>query len=269
VSLRGKVCVVTGASSGIGEATVRLLARGGARVVLSARREERLRAIADDIARRGGQAVPVTCDVTKKGDLRKLVAEVGKAYGRCDALVNNAGIPGGGLFTEVDLAQLDRVTTTNYLSVLWSTKLFLPLLRESRGHLVNVSSLAGRYALPGGAAYSATKHAVVALSEALYHELKPQGVMVTVVNPGLVETESFPQSGIKNDRVLGRFVMGPGRIASGIVDVIDRRRGPEISIPRWLGSLQATRLLAPPLYRTVMSRLVAPRNRPGVGERTD
>ena len=265
--MASKVVIVTGASSGIGEAIVRRVARTGARVVLAARREERLRAIAGDIAASGGEAHPVVCDVTRKTDLRKLLAEVERRYGRCDVLVNNAGVPGGGLFAEVDLAQLDRVTTTNYLSVLWTSKLFLPLLLASRGHLVNVSSLAGRYALPGGAAYSATKHAVVALSEALYYELKPHGVMVTVVNPGLVETEAFPQSGIKRDPILGRFVMAPDRIAEVLWDVIRRRRGPEISIPRWLGSLQATRVLAPPLYRAVMERLVAPRNRPGVGER--
>lgn len=265
--MAGKVCVVTGASSGIGEATARRLAAAGLRVVLTARREERLRALAEELAADGAETLPVPADVTKKKDLRALVTAVERRFGRCDVLVNNAGVPGGGRFAEVELSRLDQVTATNYLSVLWTTKLFLPMLLESEGHVVNVSSLAGRYALPGGAAYSATKHAVVALSEALYHELKGRGVMVTVVNPGLVETEAFPQTGIKNNRWLGRLVMTPDRVAEAIVDVIRRRKGPEVSVPRWLAAGQVVRLLAPPIYRSAMDRIVAPRNRPGVGER--
>lgn len=258
-ALSGKVCVVTGASSGIGEATARALARAGATVVLAARREERLQALAGEIRANGREALTVRCDVTVKRQVAALAEEVESKFGRCDVLVNNAGIPGGGPFADVDLKQLERVVATNFLGVLYCTKTFLPLLRDSRGHVVNVASLGGRYALPGHATYCATKHAVVGFSEALYHELKPEGVMVTVVNPGFVTTEGFPQEEIRNDRRYGRLVMPPERIGRAIVDVVRRRKGPEVSVPGWLASGQAVRVLAPPLYRAGMSRLVARR----------
>lgn len=257
-----RVAVVTGASSGIGEATARALGRSGAAVVLAARREERLRDLARELQAAGARALPVRCDVTDRRDLSRLHEEVARAFGRCDALVNNAGVPGGGRFADLTVEQLDLVATTNFLSVMWATKELLPLLQASRGHVVNVASLAGRYAVPGSAVYAASKHAVVALSEALYHELAPLGVMVTVVNPGLVATEGFPMTDIKRHPQLRRLVMRPERIADAIVDVVRRRRGPEVSVPRWLGGLQAFRVLTPPLYRAAVRRIAAARGRP-------
>jgi short-subunit dehydrogenase len=256
VSPAGKICVVTGASSGIGEATARSLVRAGATVVLAARREERLREIAGEL---GERASAVRCDVTRIEDLETLRDEVVRRHGRCDVLVNNAGVPGGGWFADLSIEQLERVTATNYLSVLFATKIFLPLLMASRGHVVNVASLAGRYALPGAAVYTATKFAVVGLSESLYHELGPRGVMVTSVNPGLVETEGFPMTEAKRDPVLRRLVMQPDRIAREIVRVIRARKGPEVSIPRWLAAPQAARVLAPPLYRAGVRGMVGRR----------
>lgn len=254
--MRGRVCVITGASSGIGEATARSLSAQGAVVVLAARREERLAEIATELESQGATARAVRCDVTKKRDLKSLVDDVSSAFGRCDVLVNNAGIPGGGRFDRITMRQIDAVTATNYLSVLWATKLFLPVLLEAKGHVVNVASLAGRYALPGAAVYSATKHAVVALSESLYYELKPKGVMVTAVNPGLVTTEGFPHDRLRSHQRFAGFLMTSDRVADVIVDVIRKRRGPEVSVPRWQGGLQAFRVLAPPLYRAALSRLV-------------
>jgi uncharacterized protein len=261
VSLGGKICVVTGASAGIGEATARALSKAGVTLVLAARREERLRDLTEEL---GERASWVRCDVTEIEDLERLRDAVAERHGRCDVLVNNAGVPGGGWFADLTIEQLRLVTETNYLSVLFGTKIFLPLLLESRGHVVNVASLAGRYALPGAAAYTASKHAVVGLSEALYHELAPRGVMVTSVNPGLVETEGFPMTEVKRDPVLRRFVMRPERIAREIVRVIRDRRGPEVSIPRWLAAPQAFRVLTPPLFRAGVRGVVGRR---GTSER--
>lgn len=261
-SLEGKVCVVTGASAGIGEATARALARADATVVLVARREERLGELADEL---GEPTSWVRCDVTRLDDLEGLRDTVTTRHGRCDVLVNNAGVPGGGPFEQLSLDQIRTVTETNYVAVLLATKLFLPLLLESEGHVVNVASLAGRYALPGAAVYTAAKHAVVALSEALYHELGPKGVVVTSVNPGLVETEGFPHDHLKRDIRIRPFVMRPERVAETILDVIRARKGPEVSIPRWMSPLQAFRVLTPPVYRAALSRIVgnrATRDRP-------
>jgi short-subunit dehydrogenase len=182
-------------------------------------------------------------------------------HGRCDVLINNAGIPGGGRFADLSVERMRLVTETNYISVLVGTKVFLEALLESHGHVVNVASLAGRYALPGASVYAASKHAVVAFSESLHHELKPRGVMVTVVNPGLVVTEGFFPKGspILTDPLTKPFLMKPERVARAIVDVIRHRRGPEVAVPRWLAAPQAARLLVPALYRAALQRLVSSR----------
>ena len=261
-SLEGKVCVVTGASAGIGEATARAFARAGATVVLAARREDRLREIAGEL---GNETSWVRCDVTRLDDLEGLRDTVRTRHGKCDVLVNNAGVPGGGDFEHLSVEQIRKVTDTNYTAVVLGTKVFLPLLIESGGHLVNVASLAGRYALPGASVYTAAKHAVVAFSEALYHELGPRDIVVTSVNPGLVETEGFPHDQLKRDPRIRPFVMSPDRVANVILDVVRSRRGPEVSIPRWLSPLQAFRVLTPPIYRAALSRIVgnrATRDRP-------
>lgn len=259
-SLQGRVCVVTGASGGIGEATARALAAAGATVVLAARRIERLEAIAEEI---GVSASAVACDVAEVEQVRALVASVEGDHGRCDVLVNNAGVPGGGSFVEADLERLELVARVNLLGVVYGTKLFLPLLLASKGHVVNIASLAGRYALPGAAVYTATKHAVVAFSESLYHELAGDGVMVTSVNPGLVATEGFfpEDSPLWRDPVARRFIMDPQKVADAVVGVVRSRKGPEVSVPRWLGAPQAFRVLAPPLYRAAVRRVVGSRAR--------
>jgi short-subunit dehydrogenase len=255
MELKGKVAVLTGASSGIGWATAVALARAGATVVGSARREERLKELVEGIERRGGTALAVACDVSDRVQVGLLRQRVEDAYGRCDVLVNNAGIPGGGPFAELSLEQIERITQTNYMGVLYCSKAFLPMmLEEGSGHIVNVASLAGRYAVPGSSVYSSTKHAVVAFSEALYYELMPRGIVVTSVNPGLVSTETFPHRDMLEKRP--GLVMPPERIGDAIVQVVRKGKGPEVSIPRWLASFQAVRVLAPPLYRFGLTRAV-------------
>ncbi|HEX6330208.1 MAG TPA: SDR family oxidoreductase [Actinomycetota bacterium] len=245
MDLRGAVVVVTGASSGIGEATALRFARAGSRVVLAARRLDRLESLEERIRTRGGEALPVRCDVTDGADVASLVEATLGAFGRCDVLVNNAGIPGGGRFEAVSVEEVERVVRVNLLSVLLVTKAFLPeMLERGRGHVVNVASLAGRYAVPGAAVYSATKHGVVAFSEALFHELEPQGVLVTAVNPGFAKTERFPSVAVPR-----ALLVDVDRIARTIEDVVRRGRGPEISVPRTLAAFQAFRVLTPSLYR--------------------
>jgi short-subunit dehydrogenase len=245
MELRGAVAVVTGASSGFGELTSRLLAKEGASVVLAARRVERLESLAAEIEGRGGRALAVRCDVTEVADLQGLRDRVDEAFGRCDVLINNAGIPGGGRFEDLSLEQIERVIRVNLLGVLFCTKAFLPMILEQRGgHIVNVASLAGRYATPGASVYSASKHAVVAFSEALYYELAPRGILVTSVKPGFAATEGFPQG-----RLPSALVMPAEKVARAIVDVVRKGKAPEVSVPRGMGAWEAFRVLTPPLYR--------------------
>lgn len=243
--LKGAVTVVTGASAGIGEATALAFAREGAKVVLAARRLERMEALAAAIVGRGGAALAVRCDVGDPDQVKALPAVVQEAFGRCDVLVNNAGIPGGGDFAELSYDQIERVVRVNVLGVMYGTRAFLPaMLKHGRGHIVNVASVAGRFAVPGAAVYTATKHAVVAFSESLNYDTEPHGVPVTSVNPGITATEGFPQSHLDP-----RLVMEPERIARVIVKVVREGRAPEYTVPRWIGPFQAFRVLTPPLYR--------------------
>jgi short-subunit dehydrogenase len=256
VDLAGAVAVVTGASSGIGRATAWGLALRGATVVPTARRIDRLEDLATRIGARGGTAHPLACDVSSWPSVEDLRDRVSRLLGRCDVLVNNAGIPGGGPFEHLSIEQIEKVVATNYLGVLYCTKAFLPMMLERRrGHVVNVASLAGRFALPGSAVYGSTKHAVVAFSESLDLDLAPRGVRVTAVNPGLVSTERFPhRDAAEAGGLRSRMVMRPERIATAIIRVVERGIAPELSVPRWLGSLQAVRVLAPALYRAGLRR---------------
>jgi NADP-dependent 3-hydroxy acid dehydrogenase YdfG len=251
MELRDKVVVVTGASSGIGEATAVAFAKRGAKVVLAARRLDRLEDLAARIERAGGRALALKCDVGEPEEVQKLPGIVEQLVGPTDVLVNNAGVPGGGPFEELSIEQIDRVVRVNLLGVLHGTRAFLPgMLARGHGHIVNVASLAGRFATPGAAVYTATKHAVVAFSESLHFDTEERGVLVTSVNPGFVTTEGFPQDGVPR-----QIVLDMDKVSGAIVKVVRNAIAPEYSVPRWIAPLQAFRVLTPPLYRWGVRRI--------------
>lgn len=258
MQLAGAVVVITGASSGIGEATAGAFAKRGAKVVLAARRLDRLEALADRIERAGGRSLAVPVDVTARDQLAALPTVVAEAFGPADVLVNNAGIPGGGKLDELSFEQIERIVRVNVLGVMNATRVFLPgMLKRGRGHVVNVASIAGRFAAPGASVYTATKHAVVAFSEALNYEAEPRGVLVTSVNPGLVRTEGFPMKGVPSWALLRTET-----VAEAMVDVVQRGIAPERSVPRWIAPAQAFRVLTPPLYRWGVRLLARTAHRP-------
>ncbi|HWX60058.1 SDR family oxidoreductase [Bradyrhizobium sp.] len=186
----GKVVVITGASSGLGEAAARLLAAQGARLVLAARRAERLQSLIKALTADGGQALAVTTDVADRGQVQALVDGAVKAFGRVDVMLNNAGVMPQSLLERLKVDEWDRMIDVNIKGVLYGIAAALPVMKaQSSGHFINVSSVAGHRVGPGSTVYAATKFAVRALSEGLRQEVKPYNIRTTVISPGAVATE--------------------------------------------------------------------------------
>jgi clavulanate-9-aldehyde reducatase len=188
--LSERVAVVTGASSGIGEASALALAAAGAAVALAGRREDRLEALGARIEADGGRALAVATDVSNEDQAGQLIQRAHGELGRLDILVNNAGVMLLGPVTGADTAQWRRMIDVNLLGLLYCTHAALPLMTEGGGgDIVNVSSVAGRRATLGSAVYNLTKFGVNAFSEALRQEAVHAGIRVSVIEPGMVETE--------------------------------------------------------------------------------
>ena len=189
-NIEGKVVVITGASSGLGEATARHLSALGASVVLGARRVDRLQSLADELTSRGGKALAVETDVTDRDQVRRLVDAAVQAYGRIDVMINNAGLMPQSLLERLKIDEWDRMIDVNIKGVLYGIAAALPhMTAQKSGHFINVSSVAGHKVRPGGTVYSATKHAVRVISEGLRQEVKPYNIRTTVISPGAVDTE--------------------------------------------------------------------------------
>ena len=186
---KGKVALVTGASSGIGEATALALAIAGAKVAIAARRADRLAALAKSIEDAGGTALEIVADVTKRGDIARMVEAVLDEFSRLDILVNNAGVMLLSPVTEASTDDWRRMIELNLIALMEITKAALPELKASKGHIVNIASIAGRIANPGASGYAATKFGVVAFSESLRREVYADKVRVTLIEPGMVATE--------------------------------------------------------------------------------
>jgi len=189
-NIEGKVVVITGASSGLGEASARLLSAQGASVVLGARREDRIKSLADELTAGGGRALAVTTDVTHRDQVKKLVDAAVQACGRIDVMINNAGLMPQSLLEHLKIDEWDRMIDVNIKGVLYGIAAALPYMQKQKaGHIINVSSVAGHRVGPGTAVYAATKYAVRALSEGLRQEVKPYNIRTTVISPGAVATE--------------------------------------------------------------------------------
>lgn len=186
----GKVVVITGASSGLGEATARMLSAQGAAVVLGARRVERLQKLADELTAKGGKALALATDVTKHDQVKRLVDAAVQKYGRIDVMINNAGLMPHSPLERLKIDDWNRTIDVNIKGVLYGIAAALPYMKQQKsGHIINVSSVAGHKVAPNGAVYSATKHAVRVLSEGLRLEVKPYNIRTTIISPGAVATE--------------------------------------------------------------------------------
>lgn len=239
------VALVTGASSGIGEATARRLARDGAGLVLVARREERLRELAEEL----GGATVVAVDLTDDDAPRRVADAVESEHGRLDLLVNNAGAAWRGAFADAGWAGLERHMKLNFDATVRLTEALLPILRRSQpSSIVNVASVAGRVSRARSGAYSASKFALIGWSDSLYGEERPHGVHVGLVLPGFVSTEGFPQRELTAKRLSRVIVSTPDKVADAIVHAGPGGKA-ERYVPRYWWLIAALRVLAPPLVR--------------------
>jgi 3-oxoacyl-[acyl-carrier protein] reductase len=203
-SLAGQVAVITGAGRGIGAAIASKLAHLGATVVLCGRTRGPLQSTADAISQAGGQAEVLPCDVTDLRSLEAAAAHVGDTLRRVDILVNNAGVGGfGGPLHQLAPESWDQVLNTNLRGVYYGIRAFAPLMIRARaGHIINISSLAGKNALPNGAAYAASKWGLNGLSYSVAEELRTHNIRVSVVCPGSVDTELSPHAGKDKSKML-------------------------------------------------------------------
>jgi NAD(P)-dependent dehydrogenase (short-subunit alcohol dehydrogenase family) len=221
--------VVTGGSSGIGEATARELARRGWHCVLLARRGERLEQVAGEV---GGEWE--LCDVADRSQVEEVAARVLERHPTVGLLVNNAGMPARGSFLDIDPELIERVIAVNYLGGVWCLRAFLPGLqsaaRSGGSTVVNVVSVSGTVAFAPAGAYSAAKHAQLAFSRSTAALLRGSGIRVLAVMPGFVETEGFPQHSVLSSRLLRRFVIEPAEVATKIVDAVESGKR-EITVP--------------------------------------
>ncbi len=189
-NIEGRVVVITGASSGLGEAAARNLSASGATIVLGARRVDRLNKLASEVTAAGGNALAMATDVTQYDQVQRLVDAAVRDYGRIDVMINNAGLMPQSPLDRRRIDEWDRMIDVNIKGVLYGIAAALPYMKEQKsGHFINVSSVAGHKVRPGGVVYSATKHAVRVISEGLRQEVKPYNIRTTIISPGAIDTE--------------------------------------------------------------------------------
>lgn len=242
-----RVAVVTGASSGIGAELARGLAGRGMLCVLLARREDKLRALAEEI---GGEAEP--CDVGDRAAVDAVAARVLERHPALHVLVNNAGIPARANFVDGEAERIEDVMRVNYLGSVWCLRAFLPGLRAGApADVVNVVSVAGSVAFPPSGPYAASKHAQLAFSRSTAAQLRRERIRVHTVKPGFAETEGFPQGWLP--KPLQRLVIGPADVAAHILASLERGRG-ETTVPRYYAPAGGLQALVPNVVARVLSR---------------
>ncbi len=227
--IKDKVVVISGASSGIGAATAKLLAEAGAKVVLGARRETKLAEIANEINAEGGDAIYQQTDVTQVDQVEKLVQLAVEHFGKVDVLINSAGIMPHSPLKDKRIKDWDNMIDINIKGTLYGIGAVLPIMdKQQLGQIINISSVAGHYAHAGGAVYSATKWAVRAISESLREEVAKDesNIRVTIISPGAIETEllsSVTDPALKSsyEDFYAKFGISVDRVAKTILQAID------------------------------------------------
>lgn len=241
----GASALVTGASRGIGRAVAAQAAAKGARVGLLARNKDDLEAVRSSI---GGTAAVAPADIAVRAEVDDAVKRVEAELGPIDILVANAGIGAYGAFADIDVDEVEHLVQVNLLGTVYPIKAVLPgMLERGRGHIVVVSSVAGRFGSPLEAAYAATKFAQIGLAEALSVEVAGKGIGVSIVNPGVVDTDFFAARGHLYERPFPKPIPAD-RVAAGVIGAVEKNKA-EVFVPGPFRYAVAIRHLAPRLYR--------------------
>ncbi|HXW03192.1 MAG TPA: SDR family NAD(P)-dependent oxidoreductase, partial [Nitrosarchaeum sp.] len=232
MNFKNKVVVITGASSGIGEASAIQFAKKGANIVLVSRREDKLLAVKKKITKFNVKTLVCPCDVSQKSQVKQMSKNVLDTFGQIDILVNNAGFVIYGKINELSIEEIESQMFTNYFGMIYCIKNFLPvMLEQNSGHIVNVASVGASFGVPGIAAYCATKYAMLGFSEGLKHELHGTKIGVTVVSPIMVRTNLFEHPSFENftKRATG-ISLGSDMVAKAVVKAANSKRL-EIVVP--------------------------------------
>ena len=228
--MKNNVVVVTGASSGIGEACAKVFASHGARVVLAGRNKEKLRMVKASLEKSGFTALAVNCDVSKEEDCKRLMESALTAFGRIDILINNAGLSMRALFEEVDLLVIRQLMDTNFWGTVYCTKYALPSILKNKGSIVGISSIAGKKGLPGRTGYSASKFAMEGFLETLRIENLKKGLHVLVACPGFTATGIRSTALSASGTVQGESprdetkMMQPNEVGEAIFNAVRKRK---------------------------------------------
>ena len=217
--LDGARCVVTGATEGIGKAIAERLGAAGARLAVCSRSPDKVTRAVAELEGKGVTAYGASCDVGNEDDVARFHAGAREALGGVDVLINNAGLAHFVSVAEMTTAQFDETMAVNVRGVFLMSRVFMGDLIESRGHIVNVASLAGRNAVPGAAAYAAAKHAVLGFSKSMFLETRKAGLRVTAICPGSVVTPFFDKAGVTVDRP--EHKLRPQDVADAVIGVLN------------------------------------------------
>jgi uncharacterized protein len=250
-----RVILITGASDGIGKRLALDLAARGAVIIGCGRSAERLGAVSTELQRTSPRSITIRCDVGSRDEVRAMVANVLARYDAIDILINNAGIGMRQTFVEMPLDTIEELMRTNYFGAVYCTREVLPsMIARRRGHIVNISSVAGHIGTWNMAGYCASKFAMNGFSESLYYELKPLGIDVSVVCPGPVKTgfnRAFAQTSPKSPEFI---MMSPQSVSQTVMKVLERKRF-QIITPRSLAWVCAFKRFMPGLFRAISYRM--------------
>ena len=254
MNLQEQIILITGASNGIGRCLALDLAARGAIIVGCGRSLERLQATAAEMQRTSPLSTAIQCDVAELDQVRAMVTGVLAKFGKIDILINNAGIGMRKPFADTPIEMIEELMRTNYFGVVYCTHEALPsMIARGSGHIVNISSVAGKIGTPNIAGYCASKFALNGLSESLYYELAPHGVSVSVICPGPVRTdfnESFADTPPKSPEAL---VVSAEFVSAAVIKAIENRRF-EVVLPRGLALICWVKRMAPNLFRALADR---------------